>query len=338
MELIALIVALLVGSAFFAGSELAVTMASRVRLRTRAAEGERRARWSERLLRRRERTIAVCLVGNNLVNVALAVYGREAVLRFAPMREAWVDTVTTALIVPLVLIFGEIVPKAVAQSYPNRVLLGTAGALHATRVLLAPLLLVGIGIAELARRAVRVRNRVLEFASREELKHFVARSEVRGHVDPEERGLIHNIVEFWKLDPQVFVQPLQSVERVTSAASVGQAKEVMRAERVRRVLVTDPEDRQVVGVVSAAGVVALANDVPVTRPMRRPVRANLSHGLDRLLADLQRSPSQVAVVEVADAPAGVIRLDDLLRTLLGSSVAAQPPAAEHRDRRSEESA
>lgn len=328
-ELLVLMGLLLLGSAFFAGSELAVTMASRVRLRTRAARADRRARWAERLLRRRERTIAVCLVGNNLVNVALAVYGRELVLRMAPLSEAWADTLATALVVPLVLLFGEIVPKAVSQSYPNRVLVAAAAPLHATRLLLSPLLLIAIAIAELARRAVRARNRVLEFASREELKQFVVRSEVRGHVDPEERDLIHHIVEFWKLDPSAFVQPLESLVRVTSDARVGDVKETMRARATSRVIVTDPGGDLVVGVVSATGIVAMENDAPVSRPMRRPVRANPELGLERLLADLQRSPSQTAVVVQPDGSTGIIRLDDLLHRLLGeaAAVAQRAPGA-----------
>ena len=240
-------------------------------------------------------------------------------MRLFPMRDAWADTLATALIVPLLLVFGEIVPKALAQSYPNRILVAAAAPLHATRIVLAPLLLIAVGIAEVARRAVRARSRVLEFASREELKHFVARSEVRGHVDSEERGLIHNIVEFLKLDPSTFVKPLESVARVTSAARIGEAKELMRERGVTRVLVTHPSTDHVDGVLSAAGIVALDNDTAVTRAMRRPVRANVHHGLDRLLADLQRSPSHVAVVAVPDGPAGIIRLDDLLRTLLGEA-------------------
>ena len=323
MTLLILIVALLLGSAFFAGTELAVTMASRVRLRTRAADGERRAAWAEGLLRRRERTIAVCLVGNNLVNVALAVYGREALLRFTSLSEAWVDVMATALVVSLVVVFGEIVPKAVSQSYPNRILVATAAPLYATRVLLAPLLLVAVAVAEAAQRAVGVGNHLFEFATREELKQFVVRSEVRGHVDPEERGLIHHIVEFWKLDPHAFIQPLETVAQVTDAARVGAVKEIMRERGVTRVLVTNLAGDAVVGVVSATHLMALDNDTPVTRPMRRPVRADLDHGLERVLADLQRSPSQTAVVRRPDASLGIIRLDDLLRRLLGDNAARQ---------------
>ncbi len=207
-------------------------------------------------------------------------------------------------------------------------------------MLLSPLLLVAVGIAELARRAVRAHTRILEFATREELKQFVARSEVRGHVDSEERGLIHNIVEFWKLEPRTFVQPLESVTRITSDARIGDAKELIRERGVSRLVVTDPDGTHVDGVLSAPSIVALDNDTPVSHAMRRPVRANLSLGLDRLLADLQRSPSHVAVVSSAAGQTGIIRLDDLLRALLGEASGAGRArvTSSGRSRRGQESA
>ncbi|UCE03937.1 MAG: DUF21 domain-containing protein [Candidatus Latescibacterota bacterium] len=317
MMLWILIAALLVASAYFAATELAITMASRVRLRTRSGEGSRLAHLAERLLRRRERAITVCLVGNNLVNVALAVYGREALLRLRPMSEPVADTIATAVIVPLVLVFGEVLPKAVAQNYPSRLLMLGAPLLYVVRLVLAPLLLVAVGITDLARRLVGVRSGVLVFASREELKQFVARSELRGHVDAEERDLIDRIVEFWKIDPRTLVRPLESVTRVTETTSIGEAKELMRARGITRLPVTDAAGHDVIGVVSAVGLLGADDAEPLTRRTRPPVRADLTAGLDRLLGELQRSTSQIAVAHGADGRVGVILLDDLLQALLG---------------------
>jgi putative hemolysin len=311
---------LLLAGAYFSGTELAVTMASRVRLRTRSADGQRLAHLAERVLRRRERTIALCLVGNNLVHVGLAVCGREVILRWVPMRESLVDALATLFLVPLVLFVGEILPKAVAQNYPNRTLMASIVPLLGFRLLLYPLLLVAVGVAEIARRLVGVHGRVLEFASREEIKQLVAASEQRGHVDADERQLVERIVEFWRLDPATFVRPLSAAPRVSAAATVGEAKEMMRACRVTRLPVTDADGRDVVGVVSAAGIVAAANADPVRKHSFRPVRADPTLGLDRLLGELQRSPSQVAVME---GTGGIIRLDDLLRALLGPPGAAR---------------
>jgi CBS domain containing-hemolysin-like protein len=323
MALWFLIVAPLLASAFFAGTELAVTMASRVRLRTRSGEGSRLAHLAERFLRRRERTITVCLVGNNLVNVALAVYGREALLRLRPMTEPVADAVATVLIVPLVLIFGEIFPKAVAQNYPSRLLMLSAPLLYVFRILLAPLLFVAVGVTELSRWLVGARGGLLVFASREELKQFVARSELRGHVDPDERDLIDRIVEFWKLDPRTLVRPLDSVTSVTTTSSVGEAKELMRSRGITRLPVIDSDVGDVVGVVSAAGLLGAADSEALSRRARPPVRAHLDAGLDRLLGELQRSTSQIAVVEDAAGRAGVILLDDLVQALLGGREGAR---------------
>ncbi|HZM15205.1 MAG TPA: CNNM domain-containing protein [Candidatus Krumholzibacteria bacterium] len=329
MQPILVFALLLLGSAYFSSTELAITMASRVRLRTAAAEGRRLARLAERQLRRRDHGIALCLVGNNLVNVGIAVYGRETLLHLVPLREAAADVLATLLVVPLLLVFGEVLPKAVAQSYPNRVLRFNVLLLLVLRIVLAPLLLLAIGLALSVRRLLGSRGSVLEFASREDLKQFVARSESGGHLDPEERELIGHIVEFWRLDPIHFVRPLQAVPQVHLEASAGAAKERMRATRITRLPVTDASGKDVVGVVSAAALLGADNDSSVARWMTPPVRVRQGTGFDRLLGDLQRSPSQIAVMEGDGEVLGIIRLDDLLHRLMGPGKGATmaPPAA-----------
>ena len=316
------VVLLLAGSAYFAATELAITTASRVRLRAAAAEGRRLARLAERQLRRRDHGIALCLVGNNLVNIGIAVYSRETLLHLLPMSAMIADLLATLLVVPLVLVCGEVLPKAVAQSYPNRTLRFAVLPLLGFRIVLAPLLFVAIGLALAVRKVLGSHGSVLEFASREDIKQFVARSESRGHVDAEERELIGHIVEFWRLDPMQFVRPLDTVPRVSLEATAGAAKERMRAAQLTRLPVTDAEGSDVVGVVSAAGLLGAENPASVARWMTPPVRVRQGTGFDRLLGDLQRSPSQIAVVEHGGRALGIVRLDDLLRSLMGA-----PPGA-----------
>ncbi len=76
----------------------AITMSSRVRLRTRAEQGWGGARRAERLLAHPERGIATCLVGNTLVNAAIAAYGRGALLRLYPFSDTIIDLVSTAIL------------------------------------------------------------------------------------------------------------------------------------------------------------------------------------------------------------------------------------------------
>jgi CBS domain containing-hemolysin-like protein len=83
-------------------------------------------------------------------------------------------------------------------------------------------------------------------------------------------------------------------------------------------VVTDAAERDVMGIVTATALLETANEARLEQYVQQPVRAQAGQGVDRLLADLQRSPSQIAVVpEGRGGPAGVILLDDLLQHLLG---------------------
>ena len=318
-EHVLLIALLLGGSAFFSASEIAVTMASRVRLRTRAEAGSRRARVAERLLQHPEKAIVTCLVGNNLLNVAAAITSRLAVMAAVDVGEATADAIATAIMLPLLVVCGEVVPKALGQTYPNRILSLLAIPLSTTRMVLWPLAVVCFGIAGVVRRILGVRSGMLDFVSREEFKQLVAQSEKRGHVDQDERALIDRIVEFESLDPRRIARPLADVPHLAETATVATAKELMRAEHLGRLAVTNPNGTDVVGVVSASGLLDVANSARLAAHLLPPVHLRAATGPDRLLAELQRSPSQIAIVSRDDGSLGVITLDDLLAHLLGST-------------------
>lgn len=307
---------LLVGYAFFSAAEISVTMASRVRLRTRAEQGKLGARRAERLLARPERAIVTTLVGATLASTGIAAYVRAAVLQMASLSEPAADLVATAIVVPLSLIAGEALPKAIAQTYPNRTLTALAGPLQLVRLLLWPLTQTAFVVAGLVRSVTRLKPELTDFVSREELKQFVALSEKHGHVDAEERELIYRIFEFWRLDPQQFVRPLAEVPSLPGSTLAGAAKEHMRASRLDRLLVTDDTGTDVLGVVTATALVDAANDAALQEFLLPTVTAQPSRGVDRLLADLQRSPAQVAVVRDGGRR-GVVVLDALLQHLLG---------------------
>jgi CBS domain containing-hemolysin-like protein len=320
VELALLLLGLLLASAFFSGTEIAATMSSRVRLRTRAERGSRLAGVALRQIDRRANTIALCLVGSNLVSVALGVYGREAMASWLALGPVAADTVTPLVMVPLVLVFGEIVPKAVAQMYPNRTLIAMTPGLLVTRVLLAPLFWLCVLFSELTRRLARIRADVLPFASREELKQFVARSEVRGFVEPQERELIHHIVEFWKLDPRMFVRGLHEVPHLEAGMRVRDAARQMCAGRVARLVVV--RDGGVIGVVRAAKLLVADPGDRIENHLEPPVQLQGLDGLDRILAAMQESPAQTGVLPVPGAGAGVVLMDDLVDALVGRRRAA----------------
>jgi putative hemolysin len=335
MELL-LVALLLLGSAFFAGSELAVTMSQRARLRTYSANGSWAARAALKLREHPERAIALCLVGNNLANVGVAVFGRQALVQRWSLGEVAADVVTMLVLVPLVLILGEIVPKAVSQINPDRALVFLALPLLAIGVLLSPVLVLAILVAQVVRLMVGLRSRPLAFASRDELKKVLAHSVSSGHVAVGERDLIHRIVEFWKMDLQPLMRPLRDIATLPEGSSMQQVREFMRHNRLSRLPIVKADGSNIVGVLTATRLLSADNTAPIGRYLQEPVRVAAGVQLSELMTALQKSPSQIAVIERPGPGVTVVLLDDLLNSLLGreaeTAAAARVDGADQAER------
>lgn len=114
---------LLVASAFFSGSETALTGASRARIHTLEQQGDERARRVSRLWERRERVIGALLVGNNLVNITASTL--SASLFIAWFGDAGIVYATIAMTV-LVVLFSEVMPKTYAIHHADGLALWVA--------------------------------------------------------------------------------------------------------------------------------------------------------------------------------------------------------------------
>lgn len=121
-ELVAFI-ALMIASAFFSGSETAMTAASRARMHTLENDGNKRARLVNRLREDKDRLIGSLLLGNNLVNISASALATSVLIKM--FGEAGVAYATVAVTI-LVLIFSEVMPKTMALINPDRMALVVA--------------------------------------------------------------------------------------------------------------------------------------------------------------------------------------------------------------------
>ena len=132
---LAAIVFLLLLSAFFSGSETALTAASRARLHSLEQEGNEKARVVNRLLERPERLISTILLGNNLVNImASAVTTSLLIGLFGEVGVFYATIVMTIIVV----VFSEVLPKTYAIAYSDRIALTVAPVLRVIMIVLRP--------------------------------------------------------------------------------------------------------------------------------------------------------------------------------------------------------
>ena len=130
------IIVLIFISAFFSGSETALTAASRARMHTLAQDGSKQARLVNALLQNPERLIGAILLGNNLVNILASVLATSLLLSlFGESGVVYATLTMTAL----VLIFGEVKPKTYAITNPVRAALAVAPAISLAVALFGPI-------------------------------------------------------------------------------------------------------------------------------------------------------------------------------------------------------
>ena len=130
------IVILLLISAFFSGSETALTAASRPRMHELERDGKRRAGLVNQLRERQERLIGSILVGNNLVNILASALATSVLIELFGDAGVIYATVVMTL---MVLIFSEVLPKTYAIRHADRVALFTAPILRPVVALLSPI-------------------------------------------------------------------------------------------------------------------------------------------------------------------------------------------------------
>ncbi len=133
--LLGTICVLIIISAFFSGSETALTAASRARMHTLERGGSKRAGLVSRLRDKPEKLIGAILLGNNLVNILASALATSVFLTV--FGEAGIVYATLTM-TALVLIFGEVMPKTYAISNPDRAALAVAPAIALIVALLGP--------------------------------------------------------------------------------------------------------------------------------------------------------------------------------------------------------
>jgi len=192
------IVLLLVVSAFFSGSETALTAVSRGRMHQMEKDGSRAAACVNRLVEDRERLIGALLLGNTFINIlasSLMTAALEA--RFGPRAIAF----TTAIMTVVILVFAEVMPKTLAIARTDTFALSVARPLRLVVGILAPIVgavhwlvwrvlsLFGVGAEEEAG----------EEEAHEEIRGSIELHHREGNVEREHRDMIGGILDLREL-------------------------------------------------------------------------------------------------------------------------------------------
>lgn len=325
---ISLIFLFILMEAFFSGSEIAFLSASRPKIFRKAKEKNPSALVAKTLLSRPEMLFSTTVVGTTLaINCSTTLVTIFLIKRFGYARE-WM---TLLCLTPVILIFGEFIPKILARSRADNLVLRVSRPLYFSSFVLYPFTKLLSFYAKVLKRIVKESPEKSFFLSREEIKAALPAS--RGSdVTPNERWLIERILEFGKATVKEMKRPLIDVVAIEENETLRDAVRTFAESGHSRLPVYQERIDRIVGVIQGFDCLQ-ANDLnqPIKSIMHPPFFVPESKPLDELLFELRTRPMAIAVDEYGGAE-GILTMEDVVEEIVGEieDEYDEPPKLYHR--------
>lgn len=320
-----LAVVLLLGlSAFFSGSETALTAASRARLHALELEGNERARRVNKLLAEPERIIGTILLGNNLVNILASALTTSLLIGL--FGEVGVAYATIGMTI-LVVIFSEVLPKTYAIAFPDRIALAVAPIMQVLIVLLRPALFLiqAIVSAVLKLTPTEKDDAANVLAAHDEIRGTIELQTKEGAVARHDAHMLGGVLDLGDLTVEDIMIHRTKMDTVNADDPPGRiVQEVLKTQYTRIPLWRD-EPENIIAVLHTKDLLAALGEADwdvhkldvmsfATKPWFVPEATSLKDQLNQFLKQKQQ---MALVVDEYGEVQGLITLEDILEEIVG---------------------
>jgi len=307
----------LLATMFFSAAEMAFIAANRLRLRHLAEEGSKTAAQYLEAFSRPERILSTAMMG---VTISHIVASSITTVMLLPRFGGWAWLVATAVITPIMLVFGEIIPKAVAREWATSLILKLFRPLRLASAVLMPFVFTAnLIVSAVLRLFGGPRPDTRHFVSREELKALLAMEPGEADVTTQEAEMIDKIFDLGDTTVREIMVPLVEVAMLPDTATTDDAIELAQRRGFSRIPIYRQRETNIVGVVSAMDILARGGEAGrLTDLMRPPVYVPETKRIDDLLREMQRARNHMAVVvDEYGGSTGVVTLEDVLEEIVG---------------------
>lgn len=317
LTIVMLVVAVcLATEAFFSGAEMAILASDKLRMRRRADEGHLGARLLMRMLEHPQGLFGVTLVGTNV-----AVITGTTVVTLA-LVDAWGaqgDAYTALIMSPLVLLFGELVPKTLARSRADALAPRVVHAVWFFSKLFAPVVFLLVKVTDAFLRLGKVDASAQKaLVTREEIQMILREEPGTGALPTAERLMISRIFELAQKPVSEVMIPLSDVCAISAGASVDAAAALVAEKGFSRLPVYEQRIDDIRGVLHSFDLLFARPDATLTTLMRPTLFVPEQKLVDELLEEMRlRGHGMAVVVDEYGGAIGVVTVEDLLEEIVG---------------------
>ena len=311
-----IIVCCIIMSAYFSATETAFSSLNRVRMKSLAEKGNKRAALVLRLSENYDSLLSTILIGNNIVNITSTSVATVLFVRL--LGEERGSSLSTLVMTIVVLIFGEVSPKSLAKEVPENFALFSAPILRVLVIILSP-------ANFLFGQWKKLLSLIFKFSresgiTEEELLIMVEEAKQDGGIDEQEGTLIRSAIEFSDLTAEDVLTPRIDVAAVPADATQEEIADIFTETGFSRLPVYRENVDNIVGIIYQKD---FYNQIYHTeRKLEEIIRPALFIAMGKkvgqLLKELQQKKMHIAVVlDEFGGTAGIVTLEDILEELVG---------------------
>ena len=306
-------------SAFFSGSETALTSVNKIRLKNMAENGNQKAAKTLRIAENYESMISTVLIGNNIVNIASASLATVifTVLLGAEKGAA----VSTVVMTVVVLICGEVLPKNYAKSNADSLAMAVSGPISVLMVIFKPLVAILNALARFMAKFTGSEDSEKPSVTEEELKYIVESIEDEGVLEERESDLVQSALELDEIEVQEILTPRVDMIALDVEDSWEEIFELAKNSKVSRIPVYENTVDNIIGLVHVRDI--LEDEISNTEHdirslLTRCLFVHKTMNISRLLEKLRKEKMPLAIVtDDYGGTMGLITIEDIVEELVG---------------------
>ena len=319
MNIISLII-LLILSSLFSCSETAFLSVSKIKIRTLAEEGNKKAKLVESLLDNQDRLLSAILVGNNLVNIGASSLTTATIMAIFG-DGAQTVAIATGVVTLCILIFGEITPKSLATQNADKLVFALAPFIRFVCIITKPVVFVLNIITGFIIKLLGGNQEHGPSLTEEELKTIVTVGHEEGVLEKEEKEMIHNGIEFGETEIKEIRTPRTQVESLPEDCTYDELMLVYHDAQYSRYPIHDESFDEIIGVLNMKDLLFIDIDkehFDVKKYMRETFVVYEFNQVNDVFASMRKEHATLAIVlDEYGVMSGIVTFEDIVEEIVG---------------------
>lgn len=312
---------LIILSGIFSGSETALFSLTQSKIDELVSQKIRNAKLLSKLKSDPHKLLITVLIGNNIVNIGASAY---AAVWFTELFESGGVGIATGVMTFLLLIFGEITPKAFGYQHAVSISLFISKPLYFLQMTLFPLVWFFDKIVDLANLAFGSKKR--HTVTEGEIMAMLKIGAQEGAIEKQERELIENVLEFNDIEVEEVMTPRVKIEALDIDMTIQEAVDFAIKHSHSRLPIYDRDMDDIVGIMPIKQLLHYYDEHSPAKKLKTlkfspPIEVPITKKINKLFKEFQRKHQHIAIViDEHGGTAGIVTMEDLLEEIVGDIV------------------